>query len=94
MSQRLDQWLVFARLVKTRRLADKVIAEGVLLNGAPVAKNATSIKPGDRLLLTVAGYRRTLTVLATATRRGSAQEAALLYEETAERVRVDVWADP
>jgi ribosome-associated heat shock protein Hsp15 len=82
---RLDRWLWAARLVKTRALAVEAIRGGrVELNGQR-AKPAKEVGPGDELEITLGqGVRMQLVVRATAPRRVSAREAALLYDETEE----------
>ena len=78
---RLDKWLWFARLCKTRSLAQKLIERGqATLNGAPVDKS-TLVQAGDRLTLLMGQVQRTLVVTAVGTRRGPAEEARGLYVE-------------
>ncbi len=49
-SQRLDKWLVFARFVKTRSLAARIISHGKLrINGKPVNKSHSAIHIGDEV---------------------------------------------
>jgi ribosome-associated heat shock protein Hsp15 len=81
---RLDQWLWFARFVKSRSLAARLCAEGaVILNGSPVKKANRSVRVGDVVELPQGGWQLTVRVLALGTRRGPAAEARLLYEEAA-----------
>ncbi len=48
--QRFDQWLVFARFVKTRSLATQIISHGQLrINGKAVNKSHFRIKKGDEV---------------------------------------------
>ncbi len=102
-SRRLDQWLWFARLVKSRSLAGRLCAEGtVSVNQAAVRKPNHSIRIGDIVIVPQGPFRRTVRVLALGTRRGPAIEARQLYEESAAPVRLSepapVWtpllADP
>ena len=87
--RRLDQWLWFARLVKTRTLAARLCAGGaVLLNGLVVRKSNQLIGIGDLVALPQGAYRRTVRVLALGSRRGPAVDARLLYQETAAPVRL------
>ena len=80
----MDTWLWAARFVKTRALAQEAINGGkVDLNGRP-AKPGKDVKPGDRVEMTLGQTRLTVDVVGTATRRGPAKEASLLYEETPE----------
>ncbi len=80
--QRIDKWLWFARLTKTRTLAQKLAISGrVRVNREKVDAASQLIKAGD--VLTIAGDRdvRVLKVVAPGTRRGPAPEAQLLYED-------------
>ena len=80
--QRIDKWLWFARLTKTRTLAQKLVVSGrVRVNREKVEAASQMVKAGD--VLTVAGDRgvRVLRVVAPGARRGPAPEAQLLYED-------------
>lgn len=80
--QRLDKWLWFCRLVKSRTLAARLVEEGhVRVNRVKIEKPALTIKPGDVLTLSLGPHIRVLRVLAPGTRRGPATEARGLYEE-------------
>ena len=81
---RLDQWLWFARFVKSRSLAARLCAAGaVAINGIPVKKANQSVRIGDVVVLPQGGWQRTVKVLALGVRRGPATEARQLYQETA-----------
>ncbi len=81
-SLRLDKWLWFARLFKTRGQAQKAIEGGeVTINGRSAAKCAQSIKPGDVVVFPAGPYRRQVRVVALGTRRGPAPEARALYAD-------------
>jgi ribosome-associated heat shock protein Hsp15 len=81
-SRRLDQWLWFARLVKTRSLAARLCAAGgVAVNGTGFRKPNHPIRVGDIVIAPQGALRRTVRVLALGTRRGPASEARRLYEE-------------
>jgi ribosome-associated heat shock protein Hsp15 len=80
--QRIDKWLVYARVVKSRSLASKLVAAGhVRVNRDKIVDPARTVKPGD--VLTVALDRGVLVwrILALGDRRGPAVEARLLYED-------------
>lgn len=81
---RLDKWLWAARFFKTRSAATEAVQGGkVHLNGTR-AKPARDVRPGDLIEVTVGDTLFTVEVTALAQRRGSATQAALLYNETAE----------
>lgn len=80
--QRIDRWLFFARIAKSRTLAARLVEAGkVRINSEKVLQPAHAVKPGDGL--TVALERRVivLRVLHPGTRRGPAPEARGLYED-------------
>ena len=80
--QRIDKWLFFARVAKSRTLAAKLAQGGhVRVNGAKIAQASHDVKPGD--VLTVTLERRVLVykIVDCDTRRGPAPEARLLYED-------------
>ncbi|MGI9480425.1 MAG: RNA-binding S4 domain-containing protein [Hyphomicrobiaceae bacterium] len=80
--QRLDKWLWFARVAKTRTLAAGLVADGrVRVNRVRTTKPAQVVKPGDVVTVSVPGGVRVLEIVASGVRRGPASEAALLYEE-------------
>jgi ribosome-associated heat shock protein Hsp15 len=88
-SRRLDQWLWFARFVKSRSLASRLCTAGaVAVNGLAVKKGNHAVRVGDAIALPRGPFRRTVRVLALGERRGPAMEARLLYEETAAPVRL------
>ncbi len=82
--QRLDKWLWFARVARTRTLAAELAASGhVRVNGQRATTAARPVRIGD--VLTIALDRRVLVlkVLETAERRGGFDSARLLYEDLA-----------
>lgn len=82
---RLDQWLWFARVVKSRSLAARLCAGGMVsINDAAVRKPNQIVRPGDVLVVRLRSVQRTLRVLALGLRRGPASEARALYEELGE----------
>jgi ribosome-associated heat shock protein Hsp15 len=86
---RLDQWLWFARFVKSRSLAARLCAAGaVTINGSAVTKPNQTVRVGDTVILPQGGWQRTVRVLALGVRRGPASEARLLYEEAAAALRL------
>jgi ribosome-associated heat shock protein Hsp15 len=80
--QRLDKWLWFARVLKTRTLAAKFIAEGhVRINGARVDAPAKAVAPGDVLTISLERAVKVFRIVSGGTRRGPYEEARLLYED-------------
>jgi ribosome-associated heat shock protein Hsp15 len=79
---RLDKWLWAARFFKTRSLAQQAVAGGrVQLNGART-KPAHEVKVGDTVEVRVEEWRWEIQVKALSERRGPAEEARKLYDET------------
>jgi ribosome-associated heat shock protein Hsp15 len=79
--QRLDKWLWFARIVKSRTLAAQLVQDGkVRVNRAKVAKPAQAVRPDDVLTIVIRGNIQVLKVLAPGVRRGPPAEARQLYE--------------
>src|SRR6185369_16036319 len=79
--QRLDKWLWFARIVKSRTLAAQLVSDGkVRVNRAKVAKPAQTVRPDDVLTIVIRGNIQVLKVLGPGARRGPPAEARLLYE--------------
>jgi ribosome-associated heat shock protein Hsp15 len=83
-SRRLDQWLWFARLAKSRSIASILCASGaIILNGVVAGKASHLIRIGDIIVIPKRGLCRTVRVKALGWRRGPSIEAQLLYEEAA-----------
>lgn len=81
-AQRLDKWLWYARVVKTRSLATRLVAEGhVRVNGERNANPAKKVRPGDVLTIALARDVRVLRVLAPGDRRGPFSAAQTLLED-------------
>ncbi len=79
---RLDKWLWHARFFKTRSLAAKLVSGGhCRVNGAPVAKPALMVGPGDTLTFPKERDVRVIRIVAPGERRGPAPEAQALYED-------------
>ena len=80
--QRLDKWLWFARVVKTREAAAGLVEAGhVRVNRNKVLKPGHDVRPGDVLTIVLNARVRVLHVEALASRRGPAEAARLLYRE-------------
>lgn len=82
--RRLDRWLWFARLVKSRSRGARLCAAGaVAVNGMTVTKVNHILRIGEIITVRQGTLCRTVRVLALGERRGPASEARLLYQETA-----------
>ena len=81
---RLDKWLWAARFFKTRSLAQQAVAAArVRLNGER-SKPAHDVKTGDSILVRIADFEWQVSVKGLSDKRGPAEQARKLYEETAE----------
>ncbi|HEY0628330.1 MAG TPA: RNA-binding S4 domain-containing protein [Sphingomicrobium sp.] len=82
---RLDRYLFFIRLVKSRTLAQGLIEEGkVRVDGKRVTKTSEEVRVGAVIAMPLRGDVRILRVLALPSRRGPASEARACYEEVEE----------
>lgn len=80
--QRVDKWLFFARIVKSRSLAAKLVEFGrVRVNGRKAERGSDVLHPGDVLTLNLDRRIAVLRVADLGARRGPAPEARLLYED-------------
>lgn len=70
LGRRLDQWLWFARLVKSRSLAARLCAgRAVMVNQAAVSKVNHLVRMADIIAVPQGAFRRTVRVLGLGTRR-------------------------
>jgi ribosome-associated heat shock protein Hsp15 len=80
--QRLDKWLWFARIVKSRTLAAKLVSDGhVRVNSTRIDTPAKAVGPGDVLTVSLPQDVKVLKILASGSRRGPFEEARLLYKD-------------
>lgn len=80
--QRLDKWLFFARAVKSRTLAQKLIETGaVRVNSERTVRTDHQVGEGDVLTMTLHTRLLVWKILDSGARRGPAPEAAGLYED-------------
>jgi ribosome-associated heat shock protein Hsp15 len=80
--QRIDKWLFFARMAKSRSLAQSHIQSGhVRINGERVRQPSHMVKPEDRVELQLDRRDVVLIVKLAGERRGPFEEAKLLYED-------------
>ncbi|MCE2516325.1 MAG: RNA-binding S4 domain-containing protein [Alphaproteobacteria bacterium] len=83
-TMRIDKWLWAARFFKTRADANRLVASGRLrLDGEVMSKPHRNIRIGQVLTFPKADDVRVIKILAMATRRGPATEAATLYDDLA-----------
>ncbi len=81
-TQRLDKWLWFARVVKTRTQAAALVTDGrVRINTVKTDRPAQPVRPGDVLTVALRGHVRILEVVLPGEKRGSAPEAAPLFKD-------------
>ena len=80
--QRLDKWLFFARAVKSRTLAQKLIETGaVRVNSERTIRTDHPVGEGDVLTMTVHTRLLVWKIVDGGTRRGPASEAQALYTD-------------
>ncbi len=80
--QRLDKWLWFARVMKSRTGAAKLVEDGhVRVNAQRVDNSAKMLKVGDVLTISLDRQVRVLRVVATGERRGPYEEAKQLFDD-------------
>jgi ribosome-associated heat shock protein Hsp15 len=79
---RIDRFLFFIRLAKSRTFAQAIIDEGhVRIDGRRVEKSSEEVRAGSVIALPLQGHVRVLRVLSLPSRRGPAPEARACYEE-------------
>jgi ribosome-associated heat shock protein Hsp15 len=78
---RLDKWLWAARFFKTRSLAAEAVTGGKVHINGNRAKPSHSVRIGEQMQIRKGPYEFQIIVRNVSARRGSAQTAAVLYEE-------------
>lgn len=79
---RVDKWLWYARVAKTRSLAQKLAAGGqVRLNKDKISSASKAVRVGDVLTVTLERKILILRIEALGTHRGPYSEACLLYTD-------------
>lgn len=79
---RLDKYLCFVRLVKTRALAQQLIEQGHLrIDGKPTMRGSAEVRIGCVLTFPLHDHVRVLRVEALPERRGPAPEAQACYTD-------------
>ena len=89
-SLRLDKFLWFARIVKTRALAQALAEQGrIRIAGRVVDRAHAPVRIGDVLSFAQRGAVRVLRIEALPARRGPPAEARALYSEISDGPRAD-----
>ena len=79
---RIDRFLFFVRLTKSRTIAQAVVEQGHMrIDGKRVTKPSEEVRAGSVIALPLHGNVRVVRVLSLPTRRGPAAEARGHYEE-------------
>ncbi len=79
---RIDKWLWYARVTKSRSLAQKLAMSGhVRVNRDKISSPSKTIRAGDVLTIALDRKILVLKVAALGTRRGPYEEARRLYED-------------
>ena len=92
---RLDKFLWFARIAKTRTAAQAIVENGRFrLDGRLVERTSTPVKVGSVLTLAHHDRVRVLRVEALPLRRGPAPEAATCITDLAAQSTVDARSAP
>ena len=82
LRQRLDKWLYFTRLQKTRSIAQKAIESGdIKVNGDRITQPSHALKAGDVVVVSLDRRDTIVRVLRPGVRRGPYEEARLLYDD-------------
>ena len=79
---RIDRFLFFIRLAKSRTLAQALVEQGhIRIDGKRVGKPSEEVRLGSVVALPLHGKVRVLKVLSLPARRGPAPEARACYQE-------------
>lgn len=80
--RRIDQWLFFTRLSKSRSLAGRMVEAGkVRVNKEKINKPAQTVQVGDVITAMINHNLKVVRVEGLGTRRGPASEAQALYAD-------------
>ena len=86
-TMRLDRFLWWVRLTKTRSAAQHLAADGRLrVDGRPVSRSSASIRVGNVIVWAAGDRVRIVRVEALPSRRGPAPEAQACYADLAANV--------
>lgn len=79
---RIDKWLWYARLARTRTAAQALAVSGrVRVNGEKSGSASQPVRVGDVLTVALESGVRVLRIAVLGARRGPAAEARMLYED-------------
>ena len=79
---RIDRFLFFVRLTKSRTIAQAVVEDGhIRIDGKRVTRPSEEVRAGSVVALPLHGNVRVVRVLSLPHRRGPAAEARSHYEE-------------
>lgn len=82
---RLDKFLWFARIAKTRSVAQALAEEGrIRIDGRVIDRSHAQVRIGDVLSFAIRGKVRVIRIEALPARRGPPAEARQMYSEVAE----------
>ena len=85
---RIDRFLFFIRLAKSRTLAQAIVAEGrVRIDGRRALKTSEEVREGSTVTLPLRGSIQVIRVVALPARRGPPSEAQSCYEVIDEQQR-------
>jgi ribosome-associated heat shock protein Hsp15 len=88
---RLDKFLYFVRLAKSRAKSVSLIHAGRMrIDGRPVTSIHTDIRIGQTITMAMGSQVRAIRVLAIPTRRGPASEALACYADMITPEPIDV----
>jgi ribosome-associated heat shock protein Hsp15 len=80
--ERLDKWLFYARALKSRTLAQKIIETGAIrVNGEKTERSDLKVGAGDVLTMVLHGRILVWRIIDPGERRGPASEAQGLYQD-------------
>jgi ribosome-associated heat shock protein Hsp15 len=83
---RIDKWLWAARFFKTRALAQAAVIAGKVRLHDERIKPAKDVRVGDLLVIRVGEFEWSIAIKALGERRGPAEEARTLYDESADSI--------
>lgn len=82
---RLDKFLWFTRIAKTRSVAQALAEEGrIRIDGRVIDRSHAQVRIGDVLSFAIRGKVRVIRIEALPARRGPPAEARQMYSEVAE----------